>query len=91
MGIQSTRDITRQEAIDRILKIDSLLEEKDYRGMARHTLENDHCLQEFVDECGGYGHFDGYLDKWTDRMIEDKMDQPFFRHSMFDNYLVGWE
>jgi hypothetical protein len=31
---------------------------------------------------------EGELSKWTDKMLEDKMDEPFYRFSMFDNYLI---
>jgi len=31
------------------------------------------------------------IEKWTDTMLGDKLDEPFFRFSMFENYLVGEE
>ena len=88
MGIKSTRDITRQEAIDRILLIDRLALMKDYEELDQRTGEYDHNnIKDFIESYVG-NHSEHELDQWTDRMLELKMDEPFFRESIFYNYMI---
>ena len=92
MGIQSTRYITRQDAIDRIVCVASLIIIKDYLELEGITFEegNDYyTLSEFVENWEPINLIEVY--KWTDEMLEDYMDNPFFRHSMFNNYFVREE
>lgn len=86
MGIQSTRYITRETAIDRIRVITNLIKRKDYLGLDSNSFEPDYDIQEFVDNCIIVDIY--YLDRWTDKMLEDYMDNPYFRFSLFDNYLI---
>lgn len=85
MGVKSTRHITRSQAIDRINRILSLTKAKDYRAVESETEEDPQNLEKFVDE---YSKSELVVDKWTNRMLENLIDKPFFRHSEFDNYIV---
>ena len=86
MGIQSTKRVTRKTAIYRIRLIYSTITEKDYRKLESLTLEPDHDIKEFIDNNLSINI--EHIDKWTNEMLEELMDCPFFRHSMFDNYQV---
>lgn len=85
MGIKSTRDITRATAIDRIYEITSIILRKDYRELEAKTHDPDYDLKEFIDSGIQYPYV---IDKYTNRMLEDIMDCPFYRFSMFDNYCI---
>lgn len=86
MSIQSTVDITREAAIYRITKIAELIKDRNFLEIEQNSLEHDCDIREFVNK---YQNEDfSNLEKWTDRMLEDIMDKPYFRHSIFDNYLV---
>jgi len=85
MGIQSTVHITRKEAIARINKIYNLAYENDYWMIEQITFEPNHDIRQFVDECNGLPL---YVHQWTTQMLEDTVDRPFFRWSMFNNYIV---
>lgn len=88
MGIQSTREISRQRAIERIVKISDLIVNKNYRSLEDVTDESDYNLQKFVDSYTEGTLTEDALEGWTDTMVEEKVDEPFFRHSQFDNYQV---
>ncbi len=85
MSIQSTKSITREQAIDRISMVDSYIRNSDYLKLADMSFEYDHDLVKFVNgECRDIID----IDKWTDSMIVSLLNQPFYRHSMFDNYSI---
>jgi hypothetical protein len=84
MGIRSTREVTREEAIYRIQRIDKLALNLEYMLIEEITNE-DRGLGDFVME---YRSDHVNINKYTDTMLEDIMDLPFYRYSMFDNYLV---
>ena len=86
MSIKTTRDITRAEAIERIKSIASLHSEKHYLEIDCLSFETNYDIQDFVDGDLPYDVFN--IEKWTDKMLENVMDEPFFRHSLFDNYLI---
>ena len=72
MGIQSTQTITRDEAIARIKYILDLIQ------------------LEFLDELGDTIDFDSgdlNMDD-VDSMLGNIMDEPLFRFSRFDNYII---
>ena len=69
------------------MEIASIVLTKDYRVMEYSTNEHDEDLESFVDR--GLDFTLSSISKWTDRMLEDKMDEPFYRYSIFENYLVG--
>ena len=87
MSIKSTKEVTREFAITRIKQIDSLCCGSKYRGLESVTRETEENLQKFVD---GYVPVKApmHLNDWTNTMLGDKLDEPFFRESPFDNYLV---
>ena len=89
MGIQSTSYITREQAISRIKEIATLLKEQNYREVKSRSFDPHVNMLEFVENWKPINVFG--LDNWTDEMLGDYMDYPFFRHSMFDNYLIGGE
>ena len=86
MSIQSTRTITRESAIERIGRVALLVEGGYYRILEEITSEPDYnltgCLHEGVD-------FERTnLRNWTNTMLEEVMDKPFYRYSLFENYNV---
>jgi len=92
MGIKSTRDITREHAIERIIEIGSLLTLGSYVEIESNSFEDDsYCgtLKEFVEYWEPIDLI--AVHTWTNKMLEDYMDTPFFRHSMFENYLIKRE
>lgn len=88
MGIKSTQYVTRQDAITRILEIDALLSQKRYRDLDNATGEHDYSVENFVNETAPLGITLGEIENWSDTMIEDELDEPFYRWSMFDNYYI---
>jgi hypothetical protein len=90
MGIQSTMYISRETAIDRILKIVKLKKEKNYRELEEVT-SDDYSVAHFVDKEEDLLVDKETLTRWTDTMLTDQMDQAFYRFSLFDNYLIGKE
>lgn len=92
MGIKSTQYIDRESAIDRLKTITSLIYEKNYRELENRSSEHDYDIFEFVqDFIKEEYNYDKFLniDLWTDKMIGDQMDMPYFRYSIFDNYLIS--
>lgn len=89
MSIKSTAWITREQAIDRIREVAELFIAKNYREIEARSYDPDVDLLEFA---GRWQPIDvSALENWTDKMLEDYMDNPFFRDSMFDNYLIKKE
>lgn len=86
MGIQSTQNIVRSQAKYRILQVINLIKTKNYKELEHISFEPDVNLQEFVDSWDGKDIT--HIDTWTDKMLEEMMDEPFFRYSMFENYLI---
>jgi len=86
MGIESTRYITREDAIDRIEYMSSLFIDKCYRQIEEEAFDPDFDVQEFVDSWVPIDTSN--LENWTDEMLGNYMDNSFFRYSMFENYLV---
>lgn len=89
MGIISTQYITREEAIDRLHTVDRLRENENYQTLAGSTNESSYSLRSFVLswQASKMLTYDK-LNKWTNDMLEDKMDEPFYRQSMFENYVI---
>ena len=87
MGIQSTQYITRERAIARIYTISNYILLKDYAGLEDAMGYEEGSIEAFINtttraEC---------VENWTNDMLADKMDEPFYRFSMFDNYLIKGE
>lgn len=89
MGIQSTRYIKREEAIERIIEVTILIFRKNYRKLEQVSFEPDKNIKEFIDNWEPIDIRN--IDSWTNEMLADYMDNPFFRRSMFDNYLIEYE
>lgn len=82
MSIKSTQYVTREKAIKRIMEIHSLFAEKNYRELESKSDEPDLNVQSYVDD---YQIEDLDLHYWTDDMLTEQLDQPFYRYSMFHN------
>jgi hypothetical protein len=88
MGAQLTSTWPRQWAIDRIREIGNYVLEKNYRAIEQNSFDWG-CgsnLRYFVDE--GLDFDLDNLDKWSNSMLEEVMDRPFFRKSSLDNYCI---
>lgn len=89
MSIQSTRTIHRQHAIDRIRQVAQWIVEHDYASITSSSSEDTgtDTLRALV--AAGVDHLDiEHLDKWSNEMLSDQMDHPYYRSSIFDNYRV---
>lgn len=96
MGIKSTKYITRGVAESRISQIVYLTKSEDYSELKR-ICDNDedwfkeNYISEYkfklntIAECL---KIFGKLSNWTNSNLEQVMDMPGFRFSMFDNYLI---
>ena len=84
IGITGYDWITETESV--VKEVADLLKEKNYRAIVEQVFEPDINIQKAVDNWEPIDLTN--LDKWTDKMLGDCMDNLFFRHSMFDNYLV---
>jgi hypothetical protein len=94
MSIKSTQDITRQNAINRIIEISSLAKDRNFYKLEKITNESGgHGFSNFIHEHNWYNSFYDYsdmdtLNKFTNATLEDIMDSPFYRFSMFENYII---
>ena len=88
MSIKSTQEISREEAIIRIQIIVELALKRDYKELESKSFERDHSIEKFVQYFRAPIDMP-YIDKWTNRMLENVVDKPFYRKSMFDNYLIS--
>lgn len=88
MSIESTRYVTREWCIERIKLISDLARKGWYYEVSIQTNEADYDLEMFVIK---YNDDIENIDKWTDQMVETKIDEPFYRSSMFENYFIGVE
>ena len=87
MGIQSTVKISREIAIKRIIKINALILDKDYKEIESESFEESD-IDYLVNEAKPIMDSEEDLGKWTNKMLEKKMDEPLYRNSFFDNYWV---
>ena len=85
MGYRHTVEISRHDAIERITLIRSLIKSKDFLQLESVSNEPDEPVADFVmsSVCG-----DEDLQKFTNGMLSELMDMPYFRKSHFENYLV---
>ena len=95
MSIKSTQDITRQNAINRIIEISSLAKDRNFYELEKITNESggDTSFSNFIHEHNWNNSFYDYsdtdtLNKFTNATLEDIMDSPFYRFSMFENYII---
>lgn len=86
MGIQSTNRVSRKWAIERLREIQNFALAKNYLAIEANSSETEEDLEEFVNS---YTPLDlDHIENWTDKMIIKRLDLPFFRESLFDNYLI---
>lgn len=91
MGIKSTRDISREFAISRIRQIAQIIASSHYLNLeaAGHELIHPNSIIDAPDEQALAAKIiKADFSSWTDQMLEDIIDRPFYRISMFDNYLI---
>lgn len=96
MGIKSTRKISRDTAIERITVVNTLIREKNWIQLFEDTHEgydfdNDAKALDWLLESGlveKYNKWGDDVSKWSNDMLEHVMDEPFYRFSGFDNYVV---
>ncbi len=92
MSVKTTIEIQRYKALNRIKVIRYLIEEKNYRKIEEITNESEENLEDFVnyfyDEILCEGKDDNNYDYFTNSMLEDLLNTPFFRLSEFENYTV---
>lgn len=84
MSIQTTIHIPRAQALARITEVSNYLDEKNYRAIGENAFET-YRLDDFF-EMESFG--DENLDNWTNEMLENVMDRPYYRYSLFENYYV---
>lgn len=89
MGIKSTSNISRESAIVRIKTIDYLILNRKYQELEDTSHEHNLSIREYVEtRRTELLEYETDLLDWTDSMLEDNMDKPYYRHGMFDNYLI---
>ena len=90
MGIKSTKYVSREWAEERLSLIYSLAVEDDYAGIEKLGFEESHNSDLLVELVSGITAVPDFR-KWTDLMVEKKLDEAYIRKSMFDNYYIGNE
>lgn len=89
MSIKSTKRVTREFAINRITLMVGLAKSRSYRKIEEHTSENSKekdCIPYY---CSNIANTDiSNIENWTNTMLEESLDLPLIRESMFDNYQV---
>ncbi len=96
MGIESTREISRENTIERISFIINLIEEADWVELYKIAENEDGNFKEdFVNEYNDIYKDYNYnndifksLNKWPNKYLEDFMDKMGVRYSMFENYMI---
>ena len=94
MSIQSTIRITRDSAIKRVKDVYKAICARDYYSLGKMSFEDDRFegarfVHKFVADFDVCAFDIKNVDKWTDGMLADVLDGPFFRWSKFDNYVVS--
>lgn len=89
MSIKSTKYVTREQAIERILLVAYHAKHFQYLELQMITSEREESLPLFVDHYSlGTQYTEELLSRFTDQMLEEVLDKPFYRESIFDNYLI---
>lgn len=83
MGVKSTMQISRKDAINRITEIQELFASNNFQAVESITYETEYNIREFFNSVMLFD-----ISKWTNSMLADLLETPFFRFSMFDNYMV---
>jgi len=87
MSIQTTQTITEEAAKERIIMMVALAVLKNYKKIKEESFEPDLRVENYIEEMAKTNV--SSIDNWTTEMLEDVIDKPFFRLSMFDNYCVS--
>lgn len=94
MGIESTKSITREDAIERIKLIAKLISDEDALGLEQASSEDTNA-DDFIEYANNlnyaYDLVGRDLSKVTNSRLELIMDKQFYRYSMFENYTVEGE
>lgn len=89
MGIQSTKYISREFAINRIKEVLLLTKESNYKRLENiSNEENVSSLEAFVNNNNKDSINIDSLENYTDNMLEELLNKPFFRETVFDNYSI---
>ncbi len=96
MGIESTREITRENSIERISYIVNLIEEADWVELYKIAKDEDGNFgDEYIDRYNKiYQEYQNNnklfksLDNWPNKYLEDFMDKMGVRYNMFENYMI---
>ncbi len=97
MGNNSTINISREGAVERISIIIEMINDADWTGL--HDLIYDYEDNDFFEDLvNNYNEInkESYvnnrvfksIDKWPNKMLEDFMDKPGIRYSRFENYVI---
>lgn len=96
MGIESTREISREDTIERISSIIKLIEDADWVELYKIAENEDDGFEdeyvnkynEIYQEYHNNNKLFKSLDKWPNKYLEDFMDKMGVRYSMFENYMI---
>jgi hypothetical protein len=90
MSIKSTIRISRQDAINRIKLINKLILQLNYHKIEQESSEDSISIERWVND-----YYDVLLSKkqvdvnmYSNSMLADIMDLPFYRTSIFNNYII---
>ncbi len=85
MSIKTTRHVTRDWVIKRLQLVCSIANERDYLELEKNSFERENDIESFINN---FYVKDYRFYKYTNGMLEKLIDKPFFRESMFDNYII---
>jgi len=86
MSLYSTHTVTRKHAINRIKSIQHAVLNRDHQNLDKSCFEADYTVYSFVNEHILPDISD--IDTWTNDTIQELLNQPFYRETMFDNYII---
>lgn len=90
MSTQSTVYITREKAIERIKLINSLIKKKDFFELEKNSLEEGDILDLCLEVGKLVSRYNGIeIEHLTNKMLADILGKPFFRESLFYNYIIN--
>lgn len=85
-----TKRIKRSEAIQRICQVYLLIQESEFQTLEKESYEPDleilDCL-DYVENSRELIYME-FVTKWSNSMLQNVMDLPFFRYKHDDNYIV---
>lgn len=96
MGIESTQNINRNNAISRISTVINLIEKAEWDELYKIAENEDSNFKDvFVNEYNEIHKKYIYnnslfvtIDNWPNKYLEDFMDKMGVRYSMFENYII---